>query len=90
MIRARAWQWNIVLAGSLFSLARVVGATPAMPIDDPMYLDLYQLREQGRTSALTLSAVRPLTESQVRSILQESETQSSVAPIEPNPGGFWA
>ncbi len=55
--------------------ASAASATPNVPLEDPVYLQLEQLRAQGKLPAY-LGGARPLTEAEIQRLL----TQAGAAP----------
>ena len=64
-------------------------ATPDLPLDDPTYPQLYRLQDLGFVPVGSLSGMRPLTESQVQSLLLNLGQPASQFLLPPVLRGLW-
>ncbi len=90
MVKVNSFLLTILVAiGITLTDPRIARATPELPLDDPTYLQLYQLQDRGLIPVGSLSGVGPLTEAQIQSLLRIAGQRPSNFLLDPMTRGFW-
>ncbi len=87
MIRA-ARAYTGQFAALLFAASAAAEATPNVPLEDPVYLQLAQLRAQGKLPAY-LGGARPLTEAEVQRLLMMAGVPAEPRLLSSEISGAW-
>jgi hypothetical protein len=68
--------------------ASTAGATPNVPLEDPVYLQLEQLRAQGKLPPY-LGGARPLTEAEIQRLLMQAGAAPDPRLLAPDVASAW-
>ena len=78
-----------IAAATSIGIPSISFATADVPLDDPVYLQLYRLQDRGLIPVAPLSGLLPLTESRVQTLLLSAKQPLNGFLLPPNVAGLW-